>query len=647
MRRARVVSASVCLLLGPGLLASSAHAQDTAGATETPIEMVVTGARSEEPRARALSVTEVIGRKEIDRSGARDVAELLETRAGLTISRSFRGSELQLRGLDPQYTLILVDGDRVPGQIDGVTDLSRYGTETIDRVEIVRGPGSALYGSDAIGGVINILTRESRRDFEALGMASAGNAGVLDFAAMLAGRPLEPLGLQLTGDYHHADAVRRSGQQKTALSAREQWSSGARAAWELDDRNLLVVRANYLRTHLEGVDDGAGGVLFDRTQLQEQLRASFEHRVKSARFSLSSRGSYSQFRDQYLLDQRGADVLDRYENNREHLGQLTSIAHADWSESQRTTLGAEQLFQDLTSARLSQTGHRYRFAAFAQHAWRVFAAEGGARDLELAPGVRFDADAQFGTRLSPKLALRSKLAPWLEARASYGRGFRAPSFQEQLLRFENASAGYVIIGNPALRAETSDGYDAGLRVWNETLELSVTFFRNDLRNMITYVSRRSDAGGMEFIYDNLTTAWTMGVESAASARLGEWLSAALSYTYTGSWDGENQRKLEGRPPHRATAYLQLVHPRWELDFVARGALSIGRVFYVSDAGPEVVNAPERAVEPKPLVQLDLRASKHFGRALELFAGVDNLFAAGDAYTALRPLTVYAGARARY
>lgn len=641
MRAIRAVNVCFSVLTALACCAGAVRAQ------EPPVDIVVTGARVEETRERALSTTEVIRRKEIEQSGARDVAELLETRGGLLIARSFRGSELQLRGLDSQYTLILVDGERVPGQIDGVTDLSRYGTQNIERVEIVRGPGSALYGSDAIGGVINIITRESKRDFEAQGLASYGTHGVLDFAGSVAGRPVEPFGLQLTADFHHEDATRRAGQTATALSARDQWTAGARAAYELDDNNTLVVRSHYLRTNFEGVDSGAGGALFDRTQLQEQLLASFQQRMKRGRFRLESHGSYSQFRDQYLLDQRGANVLDRYEDNREHLGQLGTLLHAEWSEQQRTTLGAEQLFQDLQSARLSRPGHRYRLAAFVQHTWRVFSERHGMHELEIAPGVRVDADAQFGTRVSPKLQLRYRVLECLELRASYGRGFRAPTFQEQLLRFENASAGYVVLGNPKLSAENSDGFDAGVRLWNERFELNVTFFRNDLRNMITYVSRQSTAGGMEFVYDNLTSAWTMGVESSASVRAGEWLSATLSYAYTATWDGENQRKLEGNPPQRAAAYLQLTHPSWGIVLVARGSLSIGRTFYVSDAGLDAMNTAERAVVPKPLTQLSLRAAKEFGRALELFAGVDNLLYAGDAYTALRPLVVYGGARGRY
>lgn len=215
------------LLSSLWLPARALQAQSAAPETAAPepdVEMVVTGARVEEPIDRATSATEVIGRREIVASGARDAAELLETRPGMQIVRSFRGSELQLRGLDPQYTLILVDGDRVPGQIDGATDLTRYGVENIQRIEIVRGPGSALYGSDAIGGIINLITRESKKPFESSAQASYGLHHTLDLSGLVAGRPLEPLRLQLTADLHQADAFHRDGEINTALSAREWWA---------------------------------------------------------------------------------------------------------------------------------------------------------------------------------------------------------------------------------------------------------------------------------------------------------------------------------------------------------------------------------------------------------------------------------------
>src|SRR5262245_52747694 len=158
-----------------------------------------------------------------------------------------------------------------------------------------------------------------------------------------------------------------------------------------------------------------------------------------------------------------------------------------FSPANKTTFGWENLFQRLDSERLTTGGHRYRLAGFAQHAFRAYKR----RDtrLDIVPGLRLDVDSQFGTQLSPKLALQFEPQDGLILRASYGRGFRAPSFQELLLRFENPTVGYVVAGNPDLGAETSHGFDAGV-TWaaREWLDLGATFFRNDLTNMIAIVS---------------------------------------------------------------------------------------------------------------------------------------------------------------
>src|SRR5690606_11194731 len=109
----------------------------------------------------SVMATQVIGSAEMRQTGATTLDGVLEAQPGLQIERTFRGSELWFRGLDPEYTLILVDGQRVPGRVGGAVDLGRYSLEAVERVEIVRGPSSALYGSDAIGGVVNLITRES------------------------------------------------------------------------------------------------------------------------------------------------------------------------------------------------------------------------------------------------------------------------------------------------------------------------------------------------------------------------------------------------------------------------------------------------------------------------------------------------------
>jgi outer membrane receptor for ferrienterochelin and colicins len=323
------------------------------------------------------------------------------------------------------------------------------------------------------------------------------------------------------------------------------------------------------------------------------------------------------------------------------MGQLTSILQLKSAAQHKTTVGIEQLFQRLDSERLSTQGQRYRLAAFGQHAWRVY--KQADTRFDVVPGLRLDVDSQFGSQLSPKVALQFEPDDTLILRASYGRGFRAPSFQELLLRFENPTVGYVVVGNPNLGAETSHGFDAGA-TWaaREWLDLGATFFRNDLRNMIAIVSDEMLDDGSRYTYDNVTTAWTMGVESFAAVRAGEELSLRAGYTWLATHDGENDRELEGRPAHRITALLNVAPAGWDLDFNARFAVSLGRVFFEADD-----TGVEHEVVADPLTLLDLRLSKHITRHLELAVGVDNLFDAGDRFTVLRPRTVYGSIGGKY
>ncbi len=599
-------------------------------------EIVVTGTRIEENVRDALVNTDVVSRKDIERSGARNAAELLEERAGVTVSRSFGGSAIWLRGLDPEYTLILVDGDRVPGQIDGAIDLGRFSVENIERIEIVRGPGSALYGADAIGGVINVITRESKRDLEADASIAYGQANVLDLSGRAAAKLLPPLRLQLTGAVHHADGF---GTQGMGRGSEIEAQQGGFKLWlEPDLRHRFVASATYIHQTFSGIDSGAGNAIFDRTQEQEQLSTSLSHRLRATpKVELTSRASYSQFREQYLSDQRRGTALDRYEDNREHLGQLSSVLSLKLDPAHKSTLGLEHLFQVFDSQRLAARGNRYRLGMFAQHAWRVWR-DTPAR-FDVVPGVRVDIDSQFGTQLSPKVALRYKPSSALMLRASYGRGYRAPSFQELLLRFENPTVGYVVGGNPDLGAETSHGVDAGIE-WSpsDVVELGATFFRNDLRNMIAIVTGGSDAIGTMYTYSNLATAWTMGVESSASVNAGDWLSALIGYTFMETWDGENRRVLEGRPKHRLNAALRVAYPAWGLELGSRFAVQIERVFFVVDEQNE---AGRPTVAPA-LAQLDLRIAKQFFERLELAAGIDNVLDAGDRFTVIRPRIFYGG-----
>ncbi|HEY0251120.1 MAG TPA: TonB-dependent receptor plug domain-containing protein, partial [Kofleriaceae bacterium] len=159
---------------------------------ETPADVtgetiVVTGTKSPEPVSATPVSTEVIDRAELEQSGVQSVGEALSLRPGMYIDRGVAGtSGLTLQGLGPQYSLILVDGARQIGRTDGYLDLDRFGIADIEQIEVVRGPSSALYGADALGGVVDIITRTPKHGFALDALSRIDGRGAYEERARLA-----------------------------------------------------------------------------------------------------------------------------------------------------------------------------------------------------------------------------------------------------------------------------------------------------------------------------------------------------------------------------------------------------------------------------------------------------------------------------
>ena len=128
-------------------------------------EIVVTGTKTERRLKNTPVITEVITRSEIEATGAENIGEALEHRVGVVVDRDAHGDGVQLQGLDSDYILILLDGEPQVGRIAGKLDLARISVENVERIEIVKGASSALFGSAAMGGVINVITRKTSSPF--------------------------------------------------------------------------------------------------------------------------------------------------------------------------------------------------------------------------------------------------------------------------------------------------------------------------------------------------------------------------------------------------------------------------------------------------------------------------------------------------
>lgn len=622
-----------------GLLVAAPVAQRVE--TSTSVEdLVITGSRIPESAFDAAVATEVIDRATIAVSGAESLAELLEEYSGVQVDRSFRGSTLEIRGLDSEHVLVLVDGQRSVGTIDGSFDLARFPVERIERVEIVKGAVSASYGADALGGVINIVTRRARAGLEASVRARYGSLDNVDLAGT-AGTAAGPANLRVSTAFHRVSAYDLSPEDPaTSGSAFTGFQVDARGEFDVSPRTTWIARAEYSFRETAGVDTGPVAVLDRKNNLHTfGLTAGPDVRFDDgSRLRLTAYGAFH--RDQFLLDQRGAAALDATQDTRELLGQLTGQYDIPLGADHLLSVGIEGLYQLLRSERLrTGDGDRGRVAAFLQDRWSVL--ESGR--IVIVPGVRVDVDTRFGTQPTPKLSVRLRPFDALVVRANVGRGFRSPTFKEQLLFFENPTAGYVVIGNPDVLPETSWSYVVGVETRVGTFfRFTLDAFRNDVDNLITAVpiGREGAGGPVRFSYVNVAAARTQGLEAVARLRPLSWLGLDLGYTLLDARDLEAARRLYGRATHRVVFRLSAAHPASGLNATLRGAFVGARPFFIDGEG---------VVEAEPYATLDGRLEKTLATDhVSAFIGADNLLNAGDArFLAIPPRSFYGGVRGHY
>jgi len=632
----RLVPAAAALL---GVLPAAAAAEAAEVVEEAPLpsfEMTVIGTRSERPSDETTAATEVIDRKEIDASGARDLADLLALRANVQVSQGVFGSTLQLHGMDPEHVLVLVDGQRMAGRKNGSIDLSRIPLDSVARIEIVRGPASALYGSDAMGGVIHVVTRRAGRPFEADGELRYGERNTLELNGSVAGRGSAGL-LRVTAGLRRADAYQLEDRSvATTGSAWDETHVLVRGETELADGLALDGTASWSLRKTDAVDVGAGGAVYDRTGQLENLSFSLRPSLalaEGAHLRFTVEGTW--LHEEQLSDQRGDTALDKVEEAREQVWNLGAQSELEL-ERHFLVIGTELLLERMESDRIDGVGARNRLGLYAQDEWRV------TDDLRIAPGLRFDLQEGTDPQPAPRIALRCDPVETVELRASWGMAWRAPSFQELMQLFENGSVGYVVQGNPDLKPETSHGGTLGA-AWKPTraFGLEVEVFRHEIDDLIAAATVREPSAGSPriFSYVNVDRALTQGMETTVRVRATRALRFQAGYAFTDARDRDTGLQLEGRANHRLSG--SAIWSSFE-----SGTEASVRGSWVGERPLDGLD--DERVWASGYLDLSVHVRQSIAEGFALLAGGRNLLDAGNVETLpIAPRTFYGGVAFRY
>jgi vitamin B12 transporter len=578
-------------LFGVGALARRERAFVTAGAVLALLALPTTLSSQELPPASASVVvtatagpeeekelgvaTTVITREDIEKSGRVSVLELLRSVPALDVVQSGTDGSLTslfLRGTNSTQTLVLVDGARVNSAFFPGYDFSGLTTENVERIEIARGPFSALYGSEAIGGVIQIFTRPPQDGFAGAVTAEGGNAETASASAFVSGGAGP---FSAAASYRFANTngdVPNSNWRENNGSARVDWQAGADARIGLEGSILSGKVGN--PGPAGALNPEAFGIFREeRIALPASVALSPTNHLNGFVASVWSKPEYDDPPGGYS-SQTNARTLQAQVTDSATLGVHTLTAIAMWNRSDVTNTDTFGTNLDGQSTTI----------------WGI-----GVQDsvtlgqFSVNGGVRYDGNSQFGSAVSPRgsVSWLSKDQRW-KLRAAGGSGFRAPTVGELYFPY---------YGNPDLKPERSVSWEAGGEAYiGRGGRVEVTYFWNDLKDLIVY-------DFASFQTENIGSARTQGVEVGYRQQILAPLALQATYTYLDAVNRTDDSPLIRRPRNRAsvTAVWQPLPP---LSIEARGV-------YVGSR-PDSDPVTGAAVTDASYFRLDLFASWRLG-----------------------------------
>ncbi len=553
----------------------------SATATELPQSLhplVVTATRTASPLADVPASITVIDRAELLNKGSSNLFDALQDTPGITLQGIGSGGRksISLRGLEGKHSLILLDGKRLPGSNDSLGPNTDYQydwlpLEQIERVEIVRGPMSVLYGADALGGVVNIITRKSARVWtgqaKAVGYLSDGDLGGdgHQLSASASGAIAKDLTLQINALQTRREAVAEAREmQQSALEGREQQQFGVALEWQIVPEQTLKLE------HSQGQEDRWYDTVTRRGQVY-QSRYDIQRRHTALGWDAWFNKVNAQLRAyENQLEVENSATQGIAPTDPQTLQQRVFEAglHFPVMQQHLISMGAEYQEEQLQHPKLLGGEDEARLlSGYAQDDWQL------SEQLRLTLGTRYDRHDTFGTELSPRIALGWGFAPDWTARASYGHGFRSPNIKQIAQDYRFAAGMFLIQSNPDLQPETNNAWELGIHYTQTAWELDAVVFDNRVKNMIdTHFAQTLNNGLQLWVYDNIAEARLRGAELAGQWTLLKPFSVQANYQYLDARDGDGTA-LERRPRHTFNSSFNWQQGSWQARLSNRYTLS--------------------------------------------------------------------------
>lgn len=545
-------------------------------------EVVITATRTENKVSNVPLPIQVISAAAIRQTGSQRLIDILQMQSGLMVASNPLGTALQgypnpfgdgvqMQGLDPAYTLILIDGEPVTGRNAGIINLDRIAVGNIRQIEILKGPATSLYGSDALAGVINIITNlPEKSDYGFQSHYATNNTLGLTASANLKAKKA---GWQFFGKRYSSDGYDFDkniyGQTVDPFT---NYSFSAKLHYDFNEKSNLLASVRYAsekqkNAYLIYPDNNAVAVGGNTVEEDKSIFLRFKNRVHDLIAYSVQLYVTNYANNANVFIKQGGDLFD-------HIGLSQSLIKPEIqlnigrNPNSLWVAGIGYNWEKIHSTRYDREHRLNSWYLFGQKQW-VFG------QTNLIAGIRYDNNMLYPAQLSPKLALAHKFTPELIIKASIGTGFKAPDFRQQFLNFDNTMVNYNIVGAKELRnvlsaqiqkgllddgeeirkfmtavdlkPEHSVGINVGLDyTFKVNTVFKINLFRNDISNMIeSYSLPFYNKNGLGFFsYKNINKVFTEGAEIMINHRINKHFSVNASYQYLIAKDKDVIRELK-------------------------------------------------------------------------------------------------------
>ena len=596
----------------PGPADSVAHDYTLSG-------VVVTGTQTPRLLKKLPIMTQVITQRDLQRINPRSAADALQMSIpGVNVTMHGAQYRVTIQGMSGDYILFLVDGEKITSEGNGVVDLNRIDMSTIDRIEVIRGSASALYGSNAIGGVVNFITRQGQRPLQANASMDISSEGVTRYALGVQVRRQEfssstslsythqdPYSINIPQRDGSVDVTSARGQKtKTlgqalryrTLDSRSEVYAYLRYSFR-DQDELLVTRRNHYTTH------SLGGRLYHAFDSQHNVRLDYTNELYDRSDWFVPTRDYSP-----VFLQTSHTMRLQYNYGEEGVTKLFA------------NVGGEGYHEALQGNRFEDYRSSYRaelYSGYLQAEYRP------SEKLSLVGGLRYDHHSRFGGRLSPRLSALYSIGD-LRLRASYSEGFRSPSLKELYMDWDHLGM-FFIKGNTSLRPEVSRMISLSPEYQTRELNVTILASYNIIQDRISLVEQSNT----DQRYENRPgTSKLLNVQTSVRWRMPWGLNLNADYAYLNTIDRIRTKSGIALPfastrPHNFTATLsydkRVGDGTISASYTLRGASSVTTAQYSADADDYT------PVVHQAFVLSRLAVTALWRSRLRISLGVDNLF----------------------